>query len=562
MPDKNGESMQNQQHTSEFKLQVVLEYLRNPRAKRRILKEKGITEEQLEEWHREFLDRAEQIFGGHQNPTTSPPVKPESSEALSVVENQDSFSPPAEADTAPAASTWGIRLNRGWLESYHSPSSSKEYPSWVQRVDRNEWEHKPGLVIWIDASKKMERLSPLETLGLLKKLREDDCWHTEGMPITRHVARITLERAPKRRASRKKKKEEATEPAPEEKKPEWEEVEEEVLRLNPPASVELFEFLQQHEGPLKEMAEEQQKHAQEVLEKVYSLILRSAHAHDIEEIDLSKRSLPWAKQSDGAALVCDVPPNRGTVKTSEDNYWFWQACIEQPDHFKNERADFVQLEEALSWAEKELLSIQASAKAEKEPAEPPPGTTRSQIDLTPYRIDPAALEPTRITYRVAIYLERVPEHFKTMEMSFGKLMRYDEKFPSLLKVLEELKLDESVVKFEQPGGLDFGWYFLFSTATYYEEGVARAQAQKLWDASTIQRLYKEGKVTRARYGTEEVETSYGTWLGGLGGSRAPMGKTRDAGGAHGEMGDGGDDCLRTGCRSLPRKEASVAGADE
>lgn len=131
------------------------------------------------------------------------------------------------------------------------------------------------------------------------------------------------------------------------------------------------------------------------------------------------------------------------------------------------------------------------------------------------------LEPAHITYRVIIYLERVPGHFKTMEISFGRLMQYDKEYPSLWKIAEELKLDESMIKFEQPAGMNFGWYVLYSTATYYEEPVARAQAQKLWDATAIQRLYKEGKVTRARYGIEEVETGFCAWLGGLEDSEHP-----------------------------------------
>ncbi len=72
MSDKSGVSLPDPQHTPEFKLEVVLEYLRTPRQKRRILKEKGITEEQLEGWHREFLSKATQIFGD----TRTPPARP------------------------------------------------------------------------------------------------------------------------------------------------------------------------------------------------------------------------------------------------------------------------------------------------------------------------------------------------------------------------------------------------------------------------------------------------------------------------------------------------------
>ncbi len=505
--DQSGASVPDQQRTPEFKLQAVLEYLRNPRRKRRLLKEKGITEELLAEWHREFLDRAEQIFGGQQAPTTNPTVKPEASDVPPMPES-------AVTATAPAASTWGIKLIRGWRESYQSPSSSRECPAWAGGFSQKEWDDEPGMAVWDDASKKFEHMRPNELLELWHKLRQDDLWRTEGIRLTRRFEYEIQNGERKKRWHRHGKR--RAQPAVDtgEPKREVEEVEEELFRLNPQASAELFDLLKQHEALFEPMADEEQKRIDKAFHEVFDLALRTARRHDVEQADLSKRPLPWVKQADGQTLVCDVPPNRGTVRMSKSD-WFWEACIEQPDHFKHERTNFLQLEKAMEWAEQGLQSIQLSAEAEDKQTELEPGTTESQIDLTPYRIDPAALEPMHITYRVAIYLERVPEQFKTMEMSFGKTMRYDDEYPSLLRILDELKLDEVGVKFEQPAGINFGWYFLFSTATYYEEAVARGQAQKLWDASTIQRLYKEGKVTRARYGIEEVETGFCTWLAGL-----------------------------------------------
>ncbi|MCL5951839.1 MAG: hypothetical protein M1132_08975 [Chloroflexi bacterium] len=514
MSDKPGASVPDSQHTPEFKLQVVLEYLRNPRRKRHIIKGKGITEELLAEWYREFLDRAEQIFGGQQAPPTKPTVKPEPSDIPPMPESAVSAATPAKAEAAPAASTWGIKLIRGRRESYHSPSSSRECPAWAGGFSQKEWEDEPGLAVWDDASKKFEHLRPNELLELWHKLSQDERWRTEGIRLTRRFEYEIQNGERKKRWHRHGKRRAQPTVDTGEPKREVEEVEEELFRLNPQASAELFELLKQHEALLEPMAEEEQKRIDKAFHEVFDLALRSAWQYDVEEVDLSKRPLPWVKQADAQTLVCDVPPNRGTVRMSKSD-WFWEACIEQPDHFKNERTNFLQLEKALEWAEQELQSIQASAEAEDKQTELESGTTKSQIDLTPYRIDPAALEPARITYRAVIYLERLPEQFKTMEMSFGKLMRYDEKYPSLLKILNELKLDESAVKFEQPGGINFGWYFLFSTATYYEETVARIQVQRLWDASAIQQLYKEGKVPRARYGIEEVETGFCTWLGGL-----------------------------------------------
>jgi hypothetical protein len=119
------------------------------------------------------------------------------------------------------------------------------------------------------------------------------------------------------------------------------------------------------------------------------------------------------------------------------------------------------------------------------------------------------------TTRVIIEFDRMPIHFKTMEMSFGKVWRYAEEFPGPLQVARELGLDTGTASLEQAIHPYHRWNLIHSTTMYYEASVAAAQAQKLWDASGIQRLHKDGKVSRARYGYEKTETRYRRWLGGL-----------------------------------------------
>ena len=109
----------------------------------------------------------------------------------------------------------------------------------------------------------------------------------------------------------------------------------------------------------------------------------------------------------------------------------------------------------------------------------------------------------------------MPDHYKTVEMSFGKVMRYNEEFPGPLRVAHELGISEATASVKQPIGPNDGYNVIRSTPVYYQPQIAMTQAQQLWDASGIQRLYKAGKITQARYGIEEIETHYCTWLGGL-----------------------------------------------
>ncbi len=282
---------------------------------------------------------------------------------------------------------------------------------------------------------------------------------------------------------------------------------------------EVFGFLQEHEPLLKELAVEQEKEATERYFAALKILFGGMHEQEAEEIDLSKRRLKWKRELASHSFVCNRETDRATVSV-DDTGLFWQACIERPDQFKHWSNRFGKLDEVLGWAEQELLTPQArairsDAHKTKKDAQADQKPKRARMDLTRYRIKPAQLEPKKLTFRVLIELYHAPESFKTMEMSFGKLWRYDEAFPSPIQVVRELRIDPAEVSVEQLLGPNDDWNRIRSVAVYYEADVGRAQAQKMWNQSTIHALYKEGKIRRARYGFEEVETHYCHWLGGL-----------------------------------------------
>ena len=102
-----------------------------------------------------------------------------------------------------------------------------------------------------------------------------------------------------------------------------------------------------------------------------------------------------------------------------------------------------------------------------------------------------------------------------MEMSFGKLYRYNQKYPSPALLPRELQLDSNRVTVEQLLGPGDDWFRIYSTADFYEMDAAREEAQRVWSQASVHSLYKAGKIRRARYGIEEVETRYRRWFGGL-----------------------------------------------
>jgi transposase-like protein len=491
-------------YTPEFKSKVVLEYVRNPKRKQRIVKENGISEQLLLQWHQEFLERASQIFGDPQS--ASLPAKTESNIAETSVQKQEIALP------APA---WGIRFNKNWHSSYSSPSSSKDPPNWLGRSGKSEWQ-KRGVVVWDEGSRNMEVLTADEALHLLDNLRERGYWRTNGIPISKRGYKIKL---PERLNAKDKRKEKEAKERTEHEKNKWEPVEKVRFHLDPRVGEEVFGFLQEHEPLLKELAVEQEKEATERYLAALKILFGSMHEQEAEEIDLRNRRLKWTHETASHSFVCNRRTDRATVNL-DDTGLFWQACIERPEQFKHWSNHFGKLEEVLGWAEQELLTPQVrasrtNAQKTKKDTRAEQKSKRARIDLTPFRIKPAQLEPKQLTFRVIIELNHASESFKTMEMSFGKLWRYDETFPSPTQVVRDLRIDPVEVDVEQLLGPNDDWNRIRSAAVYYQSDVAKAQVQKMWSQSTIHALYKEGKIRRARYGFEEVETHYCHWLGGL-----------------------------------------------
>ena len=139
---------------------------------------------------------------------------------------------------------------------------------------------------------------------------------------------------------------------------------------------------------------------------------------------------------------------------------------------------------------------------------------RPAMDLTPYWINPTALEPDRTTYQLLIDIEYAPDRFETMQLLAGGTIRHHERYASPRQLVSQVRLDPDQWVVEQPLGPQDGWYRVRSAVTFYQELIAHQQAQQQWDHSLIVSQFRAGKVERARYGVEEVETGYVAWMGG------------------------------------------------
>ncbi len=453
---------------------------------------------------------------------------------------------------------WGIRIN----PETNPPGRPKELPEgcpeWAKGLEQEDWCHR-GVSIWEDTptGHQLKTLSASEVLRVLELTKTNETWPVQGITFRTRAVSIRLEeQPPKKKVSRRKKKAgagadpvgsdgipgarpetaETTEaraarepdapmqisdgngvpeavkmgptPAESEAQPAYEPV---LFQVSAETSAGLTAFLEPHLTLLKEIAEAEEKEANEIMADVVDRLLSISVRHQIVGLDLSGQAYNWERDADAFKLTCEAPPNRGSVLTR--NKLFWQGCVEQPDEFRKWSGNFRKAVDAVAWVEQELQSLAAQATetaAQPEPA-PPPIPTRAELGR--YWLDPALLEPKRLTYRVCLLLEAAPVSFQTMEMSFGKPYAYDKKYTRPEKLAQKLDLDLDRLTIEWPAEVEASLYVVSSRVMYFDPSVAAAQAQAVWDRSQILSYYRQGTIKRALYGYEENETGYQVYLG-------------------------------------------------
>jgi len=87
---------------------------------------------------------------------------------------------------------WGVRFNHNTLYHWRKSDIPEGCPPWAKSTYIDHWDHK-GIVVWNNATQKMELLSGSEALALLNKLRTTSQWKTEGISIIRRVYQIYLD---------------------------------------------------------------------------------------------------------------------------------------------------------------------------------------------------------------------------------------------------------------------------------------------------------------------------------------------------------------------------------
>ncbi len=448
-------------------------------------------------------------------PPPPPLAQPRRSRGDIMIPIEDNDFGPAEILASHSSLTWGAHIYTGHSQhSYEVKERPEGCPEWVESKEWHTW-FRRGMVVWDPVARRIGAILAGEAIELLKQLQSNDEWKTQGIAIVeRHKNQFSLDEP---RPKRKRKKKEA-EPEPPTKEPEGKPkfYEQERLRLTGSAAKEFFAYLHANEAQLRRMADEEESLQRKANEVIFRIMVEFLHRQDLRTFDGAGRQFPWVRQDYPAALICNVPPDRGTIALSDDRFW-WLAVIERPGWPKHNNR-LVRLEDAVAWVEQQIPILRAEDEERKKNWEREWAEEKAKIaalpkkDLTPYWIDPADLEPKRITYRAFIEVEYVPYHSEVQEISFGEKWYFDKEYYTPTMLARELNINPAQADVEMPFER-MGRYYVRSVATYLQGPVASALAQQLWDHSAILNKFQEHKVIRARYGYEEVETGYCTWLG-------------------------------------------------
>lgn len=410
--------------------------------------------------------------------------------------------------------TWGMRLNEDRdYQQFKDYDRIPECPDWLDYYQVNIWKQQ-GLIIWDNAEKKIDRLSGFEAVELLSELSESDNWKIEGISNGHMVCEFEIKLPPR---GRRKKLEQA---AKEETKPsEAVIVFRETLHLPPEAGPVLINLLQTNCQIISKMAEQEKKESDERLRLVGNILLESFHKHEQNEFSAMERAFKWQRTA-SSRWSCQSQSVEGRICLEKDMLR-WHACVRKSRNVG--KSDyFLKLLDAAEWVEKELKEL---GNQPESPEEPSHIHTEQQINDDhkrlkekllngPYWIDPATIEPERITYKIFIELDGNPSSFENYETICGDTIQINKRYLSPSKLAGALNLEFDHFHIDQPAGENTEWYRFTSLTAFYQEPSAIEQAQLTWNRSLIQQQFKSGKITRARYGYQEVETGFVVYLGG------------------------------------------------
>lgn len=407
-------------------------------------------------------------------------------------------------------STWGMCFNPSPKYRRYSKSEKElNCPDWFEEPQVRIWQEE-GLIVWNNIDKKIEALNGSYILRLLSQLESQDNWKTEGVSVTKQVTEISYE-IPSR--GRRKKNEQKPPTESNNSKTYYKE----MVRLPPEAGLELIEFINANKIIITNMAEREKKQFNDAMHHMIGLALDFSRKEEVAKFDFSNRQFQWLSNTPNR-WTCHDSKADGHVCVDESKI-FWCACVKR--QWKTEKSKyFEQFSSAIEWVEAGLVELanepespEASFPYDEANRKAILAQLKDKLRASQFWIDPSVMDPSRISYKIFIEIEAAPTSFETITTRCGDTIRVKEKFPGQSKLAMIINLDRDQFNFEQPLGDNSDWHLITSLTSFYQENAVAYQSQQTWNQSKITQQFKEKNIRRARYGYQEVETGFKTYLG-------------------------------------------------
>ena len=127
----------------------------------------------------------------------------------------------------------------------------------------------------------------------------------------------------------------------------------ERLRLKGAAAREFFAYLGANQDLLRKMANDELLLQTRASVRLLQVMGQVHHKSEAKQVDLESRKYRWIRREYPMGLVCEVPPNRGTVTLSQDSLW-WQVGVERQGHRQGDGEQFFELRDVLEWVEQRI----------------------------------------------------------------------------------------------------------------------------------------------------------------------------------------------------------------
>ena len=405
---------------------------------------------------------------------------------------------------------WGIRFNQFPARNRFSKLEKlPDCPAWFEERQFNIWQEE-GLIVWNNIDKKIESLNGSYALRLLNQLESQDNWKTEGISVTKQVTEISYEIPPR---GRHKKNDQKPPTELNNSKTYYKE----MVHLPSEAGPELIELINQNKVIITNMAEREKKQFNDAINHLIASALEFSCKEEVAKIDFSNRQFQWLSNTPNR-WICHDSKADGHVCVGETKL-FWCACVKR--QWKTEKSEyFEQFSSAIEWVEAGLVELadepelpDSSFLSDEEGRKATSVQLKNKLRASQFWIDPSVMEPSKISYKIFIEIEAAPTSFETITTRCGDTIRVKERFPGQSKLAMIINLDRDQFDFEQPLGDNSDWHLITSLTSFYQENVVANQSQQIWNQSKITQQFKEKNIRRARYGYQEVETGYKTYLG-------------------------------------------------